>query len=803
MALRISEEDLDDQGNPGRQHAADLVDREKNGAKNNDSLSGDGGGDSSSLNDAEKNQDNPLNYNPSKDQSKKVTAGQYFGFIKKKGPLALILSFLLTGTFGLSVLFSPGLLLVQIKETMVNAFNVQFPSMASRGKLLNGGLGTTEGICGSVLTIGCKYTTMTTEEVTNFETAGIKINSKSKTFFGRVKPDSFEFDNKIIKPSQFAAELDSNPSLSSAVNTAYDAKAAGFLDSFWEKIGLSKAKPNLDTSSDENALKSVQEDTKTNSTVQEDTAQPIKEGDTKPDGVNKYTAAEAKAANTTEAAANAAESEIAKDSAKIAETGVKGTSSLLKTAEIASNTLKITGIADAACSVYGGVKALGYAAKVVRVLQLAKYALLFLNVADQIKAGDAKAEDVSYLGKVLTTEVNGKSATDSFGYKYAAYGDLGTMPNSASQFMAGGGLTGQMIGLTTLIDKYLPDKTICGTLKNPFVMGGSLIVGLGMFLIPGGQAAVAAWDVAKGVATAALVIGSAFIPALLKDVVAGVLVDKTTVGESAGDAITSGASGMMGSLAKAGGNAPLTPDQALAYNKLSNDIAAQYAEEDRLARSPFDVTSKNTFLGSILSKLTPYIYKSSSISSTIASIASFTATSFSSIISPVTMADDSIAQYQQCQDYDYKALNLATDPYCNVRYGISPNALKANPIKVINSLGNEIDQTTGDPTPGSAYAQFVDNCITRSRPLGDVGENTDTSDGSECVFGKKVAIAGSTQSTNDNYYLHYIDQRVYKDKSGEDKVLAAAKASGAYQKGISFYSNIIDNSTAVNMSGGY
>lgn len=716
----------------------------------------------------------PWENNVSGNNNAQLKSSGRLNSLKKKGPLTAIILTLVGGGIGIGGLLSPGLLIVNLKEIMINKFDSQLASMTVRSsKILTSKMGTTKGIlCNTVLNIGCKYSSMSAKQMSNFEEAGIKVNYEDTTVLGRSKPTSFEFNGNTIQANEFSTEINSNPEFRAAINKAYNPKFAGFVDNIWEKaaskLGISKKAANLDGETDEAKLKSIQEDTRNPAT--DETISTPKEAslkDENPDGSPKYkdqAAVDAAnkaikdSANDTaaiESAATAAEKDATKASTEVLEAvdgAAKGSLSTI------ANTLKITGFADSACTAYGAIQAVGYAAKTVRALQLARYAMIFLNVADQIKAGVAKPEDVSYLGKILTTEVAATattpklgSATDSFGYKYAAYGSGGAMSTTASQFLAGGGLAGSLISVTSSINTILkgtPRQT-CGILKNPFVSGASLIGGVAIMLVPGVDVAFAAKDVLQAAAAIAFNLAASAAPALLQDIVAGLLVDKTTVGEAAGDAITSGASGIMSTTAANGGNAPLTPDQAVAYNDLSNKIANQYAEEDRLSYSPLDPTNSNTFMGKIVAQLIPYASKMSSISGALTSIASLSINSFASITTQNTKAT-STEDYTQCQDFDYRNMNLATDPYCNVMYGIPASALNDDPIAVANSLSGQVDEITGAAIPGSNYDKFLSSCINRNLPLGSVSDSFQESDGSECLF----------NSTNKNYYLYFIDQRV-------------------------------------------
>ncbi len=817
MALRIADDDQ--KYNPGQTHSDEQFNNTAKKLRDSEE-SGDFNKDNESVQNAEKN--------PASSWKNNVTSGSKrdkktsrFSIFKKKGPLATIIISLALGGTMIGGLLSPGLLIVHLKEVMVSKFNNQLASMDVRTtKILATKMGTTSGVCTAVIDVRCKYSSMSDKQIANFEKAGIKVNSESTTLLGRAKPTSFEYNGETIKASEFARKVETSTEFRSAIKNAYNPKFAGFADSIWKKVAyklkLSKSKITIDGDTNEDKLKKIQESTKNGILPEGDTK--VEAGDLKKikeDGSKEfYTAEEAAKINTdtSEVLGN-----MADEAENIAESGKKlGSVALTGITNTAINSIKITGFVDNACTGYTTIQAVGYAAKAVRTVQLARYALIFLNVADQIKAGKANAEDVSYLGSVLTAETSGenakKSATDSFGYKYTAYDEAGSMPISTTQFLAAGGLSGAAINSVAMINNALKGtpKTTCGILSNPFVGGVSAVGGLLLAIFTTPFAGVG-W-VKIGIQAAeglAINIAIAALPAMLADIVAGVLVDDTTIGEDAGDAITSGASGMMGSVANAGGNAPLTPTQAVAYSNLSNQVALKYDEEENIKANQFDITNSKTFLGSIFTSLIPYVSKMSSLSNTISSITSLTLNSFSTL-SPISKAANSY-DYMACQDFDYNHLRgdgdntkLATDPFCNVTYGIPAEALEIEPTDVLTKLIEpdtskkragefpQIDSITGEPI--GQYAIFVNDCINRNRPLGDRGEDNGST-GAECIFGENILIA-EEKITKDNYYpeisinnkyyyLHYIDQRVQKGMDGEDSVLSMAMENGL--NSISFF----------------
>lgn len=710
--------------------------------------------------------------------------------LKKKGPLATIILTLVGGGLGIGGLLSPSLLLVNLKEVITDKFNTQLTSMDIRtNKILS--KKTTTGVCGSILTIGCKYSTMSKRQVANFDKAGITVIADDTTsLLGRTKPTGFEFDGKKIDAADFSQELAENAKFRSAIKRAYNPKFAGFTDAVWNKVSsflkISKSPPDLEGEDFDSKSENLADDLEDANKLEK---QPIPDGDDiDPSTGEEFTD------DALDAAQDQAEflNEIVEDAGGDGSLATKA----LNGAEELGNAFKITGALDDGCTVYRTFRALGYAAKAVRVMQLASYAILFLQVADQIKAGDANPDDVAFYGDVLTqTTLNDDgqevSATDSMGYQYAAYGNVVSNQTDAMKYMAAAGLVGGFINFFASHPKALSGT--CDFLGNPFVGFVSLASGLALTVVSmGGWAGVKAAAVsakAAGMASAKAAIGKLmrdpgfwagagiglaeiFLPSLLKDIVAGKIIDKYTVGADAGNAIVSGASGIMGTTAKYGGNAPLTPEQAVAYYKLSDSVLADYAKEDRLAYSPFDISNKNTFLGNIAFKLTPSLIGLSSISNAIRSIASIVFTSFSSL-NPIASAE-SPDDYSTCQDISYRDLGLATDPFCNVIYGVPVEYLDVDPTAVAEALvasGDiyESDNTSngvnaGDIIPDSKYSDFIQSCIERVEPL---GEGSDTGD--ECLFNEE----------NKNYYIYYIDKRVQDGMDAEETVSSSTPGGSA------------------------
>jgi murein DD-endopeptidase MepM/ murein hydrolase activator NlpD len=690
-------------------------------------------------------------------------------FLRRKGPLAIILTIFLGGGIGFSALFSPSILIVQMRQVMVDKFNTQLATADVRSsKMISAKLdNTTKGVCSSVITIRCRYSSISEKLKINLEAEGIVVVGEKVKGLNRYQPVSYVFTDPItrtvtdIPAGDFNKEIAKNRNLATAFAGAHNAKSSGFITASrpWKwvasKLGLSKAATFDGTEKDSaDRQKKLQDVTKNGAVVTSASGIVC-------DGNGDNCVDENKKPVTKEAAAAASDlaNEIAQGADDVAETGVKvGLGAL----DAAANTVKVTGWVDDACTVYNSIRLLGFAAKTVRAIQLARYAMAFMNMSDQILDGSAKAEDVAYFGGILTeiaydASSSAKktigSATDSPGYKFVAFGDRPKLSNFSSQFLAGGGLTGDLIGLTETIKNTIPgdEAATCGVLSNPFVSIGSAAVGLVLFLVPGVNIAMTAKTIGQGVTAIALQVAAMALPNMLKDIVAGVVTDKYTVGALAGEAYTVGAGVSLGTLANAAGNAALTPEQAVAFSSEQAAVQTKYAKLEADSLSPFDTSNKNTFLGSIVSTLLPYQSKTSSVTGTLSSVGSVIQSSFASIFTPVVKAVDSttVTDYQQCDDGEYKALNLATDPYCNLIFGIPSEYLNGDPIAALDALGDaNVDPITGNPVAGSDYDNFAKSCIERSTPYGQ--DDGGLNNGAGCII----------NDSNKNYYIVWADHQI-------------------------------------------
>lgn len=713
----------------------------------------------------------------------------------KKGGAPMLIIGILIGIAGIVSFFGgSGLAIVHFTETLSDKFNYQQASGSVRTrKILQAKVdNSTTGACGKVITIRCKFASFSDTEIENFRKAGItiEIDGDMRKSFGRTRIKSMSFDNKTIDPTKFVSEMSTNTKFAVAVRTGFNPKYAAFspADTAWSAIkrrlrisGLAPFTPDM---TDEERRQTVIDKTKN--------------GDI---DLTRATTDDPDCDASCQSQRNTANSAIddIQDLADDAGDGTKSSTAVLNAIQSGTsissllNAFKITGIADDVCMGIGMYKAVGIGAKTVRLVQMAGFAMIIFKVSDMIKSQDATAGDVAFIGSMLTsiyTMNNGlktKSATDSFGYRYAAYGDKG-IDDNASQYLAGGGLGGTMRGTLNALYSALPggreavDAT-CKTLNNLAVQAASLALGVALWLIPGGQAISASKLAGQAVLGATMFAVQAYLPALLADIIAGRLFDKSTTSESVGNIAVAGIGGALSLVAIAGGNPISTRRQAKSIAYAMEAERKQYALLDQAEFSPFDVTNSNTFLGSIYSSFMPSIMQiqSGGPSGSVAAMGNIVGSTFSNLLPKVGAAETE--EYNECEDPDYVRLGIATDPFCNMVPGMEPSLLQESPVAVTDRLTaqNLIDPVSGQPT--GEYVDFTKNCIAREIPFGMSSDDSTISDGSECLLADtSTANLNSELSAADlvkrDMYVYAMDNRMLNVmESGYDAPAATPEAA--------------------------
>ncbi|MBR3257229.1 hypothetical protein IKG02_03005 [Candidatus Saccharibacteria bacterium] len=223
-----------------------------------------------------------------------------------------------------------------------------------------------------------------------------------------------------------------------------------------------------------------------------------------------------------------------------------------------------------------------------------------------------------------------------------------------------------------------------------------------------GQASLAIHIAAKTVGKIALgvtaaTIASVIIPKIFDKVVNLVISDVATewTGGKLFNALSSGSSGIMGGNSQTGGALPASKEALKAFYREKNAVLAREAESERRTKSPLDVSSKNTFLGSLTYSLIP-LATNSSISGVIKSFSNI----FSGSINSVLPSASAIAETNMINSVGncpiLESVGIVGDANCNpyfvadtstINISYEENLQKAMSFDANNFSKNE---TTGE-----------------------------------------------------------------------------------------------------------
>jgi len=665
-------EHLAKEGTPGELSGDDVKDAEEKGSWN-DRVSSAYGGNKS-------------------EKGRAISKANFKAVLKKRGPVAAIVAILFGGGIGVGVFLSPALLLVQIQQSFVDRFDTQNTTLTIRANkiLVNKMTGdTTSGSC-DVIKVACRFSRPSNNLLKNLEANGVVARNKSGDIISRKdglfqteRPASYSFKGEDIPAKDFSKKLATNSEFRSAFHKGYNPRFAGFNDSIFKSI---QTRFGFD---------------KTNKFTETKSAKAVNEKITDTSKGSDIGAKTAKSSGT-----DASESLLKK---LITERGTKALATLSKAGKGSGTTL-VAGAVCIATDVPSSVIAISRA---YQMTQIIKYVSLFLTASSAMKASDPSMTPLiaTTFGTKLTETVNGKSALDSDGMKEVMFGDTKRTSNSYKKFIPGAGAVSALGGLNQVTNSKVT-KDACDVALSPVsgaALNATLVAAGGATL--GGTLLAAGLNVATGfvlsdiltflaptLIAAALPVIQPAMTGILESLLGDVTAD--LAGPDVGDALASGASYMMGQTANAGGNVPLTVDQAVAFQSTAKDVQLAYAQEDRATLSPLDASNKNTFLGSIVSNLLPYYAQINSFSGVLRTVGSIPFMSFGSLLQPATAgAVDMTARFTACDNPELTGTNTAADMFCGLSYGVPSEYLDMDPNEVLSELvaSGDVDENTGNP----------------------------------------------------------------------------------------------------------
>lgn len=209
----------------------------------------------------------------------------------------------------------------------------------------------------------------------------------------------------------------------------------------------------------------------------------------------------------------------------------------------------------------------------------------------------------------------------------------------------------------------------------------------------------------------------------------------TLGGEDLGNALTSGALRYMGSAHRANGGSLGTVEKYQQYAVAQAEVIAQEAKEERLALSPFDITSKNTFMGTILTQMMS-LTNSSGLMSSLTSASTVMSSSIASLTPKVSAVTKTISEsLPDMEEYAETCPYLASigavgDAFCNPYVVTDMSTINTDPDSVVEQLITS-GQVAASSTEGenvkvndnTELAKYIKYCGTRESDFGYADQN--------------------------------------------------------------------------------
>ncbi len=580
----------------------------------------------------------------------------------------------------------------------------------------------TNGACGlSVIKVACRFSRPSNAFLSRIDDYGIKAYNKDgslvkKTALGfpNENPATYTFTDSAGKTTttsakDFVKTLQSNAEFRKAFTSAYNMRYWGYADSyiknlFYKKDGIDrtgKATDSIDSADPEKSVAS------------------IADGADSDNKVKAATTEDASRSAATDLLDETATNDVRAAAEKVIKT--KGDPALL-TAVAACVAVNLPQLYAKASFIYQ------------RRQEIVLASTLVLTAASMLKSGDMKPETMTAIGTLLTATtisngVKSNSAMDSFGIKNVLFNDATSSSKSYQKMIPGQAAMTATAGINAFAQS--PEvKSACATVESPEAQVAVNIVEGGLSAASGGIGAVVIGALKLGTQGALNIVGveglmqlaspmiSAGVKMLIAAIPASAIADAfgnsaitNAKGEDLGNALGSGLNHFYSDAALSTGSAPLTTSQLADYNTVSQDTMIAYAEQDRAGRSPFDVSSPYTFLGSIFANYYKNAYVPNNAFQTVLSSIGYTLSAPLKMLTSNTYAaaDNLTARCSHASDFGVDS-SVAVGAFGDICAGIPAQYLDTPTTDVLSSVSGDIDENTGQPTSDGKIQTMMDTC---------------------------------------------------------------------------------------------
>ena len=646
-------------------------------------------------------------------------------FLKKAGPIGTIAAVLFGG--GIFFYAAQSMLPAHLSALYTQATDLQYTSYNLRNArlisyMLDGGNQIKPGILSN------KYTVFSPYLQKRLANNGIEvghINADNNFEAGQAILGSktvLRYNDKIISADSFQDEFASNANFRDAYYSAKRGRVAGFFDESsddffgnWPGATNRNTMSDFDPSADQDTRRMFFQDTVNSNTIGNS-------GNTVINTVHDETDEDGKTTTST----NGDDIEI---------NNLEGSDSVAQAHSLVNQLAgKVSAAGGATCSMLRLASILNVVISAHQIGQSIAYFLSFMEPISQMMYGGKGASSVNEALNHLTRETTNtvdyidedgklvtKTVTGSPVQSPGAQLVLGNTPSPETSFQPY-----SLNGITNAVWR-LAALSGATTAACSLVTASSAIVSLTKYSVPGGNLAFfAIGAIAQTVnrivfaGTVAAII-STIVPRIAKMLTSDMF--ETHTGIIAGEWLSQGAAAANFSLATKGSAfMPASEESVKNLNRQTTIAIAQEAEIDRLHRSPFDASSPNTFLGSIVSKFSYLSYSNPLISGT-ANISRVVGSSMRSLIPGASAIDQTlsyISQHTECPNLK----DVVCDSYGHpiVSYDESTTDTKPDDPAYRAAIEPNLNED-GSIKDGSELSKFLIACTNRQSEWGVMDAN--------------------------------------------------------------------------------
>ncbi len=244
---------------------------------------------------------------------------------------------------------------------------------------------------------------------------------------------------------------------------------------------------------------------------------------------------------------------------------------------------------------------------------------------------------------------------------------------------------------------------VLGAIAAPFTFGGSVTACGGMI-----------YQVISGIALSAAVAG--IITAVISAVVpfAAKLLTRDLIsnlgGEDLGNALVSGGNMYLGNAHRYNGGSLASKNKYTEFALAQQQVIAEQAEYERSTRSPFDIASPYTFMGSIANSFMNFSGSSSIMNSvdSAGDVLSSSIAKLSPTASAIDVNNSLIDNYEEVCPY-LASIGAVGDAYCNPYSITDMSTINDDPSEVVEKVKDNLQIVYED---GTTYGCTGDECPT-------------------------------------------------------------------------------------------